>query len=279
MGFKKTETIDVMDAVGSNIRVDTYGWEVKRILPKINEDINDEWISDKTRYACDGLLKQRLDTPYVRENGKLVKTTWTNAFNKIVKRLNTTKSEKIAGIVGDLVDMESMLIFKEFFNKTLNSTNLECRTKKTYLNPNNRMNYIFNSTINGIEECDLILLVGTNPRLEATILNARIRKSYVQNKVEIFSIGNPGDLTYPYKIIGSNTQVLRDIIDGKHEVFEKLKKSKKPIIIIGESALKNESGKYVLESLKNFLLKNNHINEDWNAFKYFNAKCITSRSN
>jgi len=243
--LKKTESVDVMDAVGSNIRIDTYGWEVKRVLPKINEDINDEWISDKTRYACDGLLKQRLDTPYIRENGKLVQASWTKALKKIVEKLNNTKSEEIAGIVGDLVDMESMFIFKEFFNKILNSSNLECRTKKTYLNPKNRMNYIFNSSINGIEQCDLMLLVGTNPRLEATILNARIRKSYVENDIEIFSIGNPGDLTYPYKIIGSNTQVLKDIIDEKHEISDKFKKSKRPIVIIGESALKNHSGKYV----------------------------------
>ena len=263
--LKKTESIDVMDAVGSNIRIDTYGWEVKRILPKINEDINDEWISDKTRYACDGLLKQRLDTPYIRENGKLVQTSWTKALKKIVEKINDTKSEEIAGLVGDLVDMESMFIFKEFFNKILNSSNLECRTKKTYLNPKNRMNYIFNSSINGIEQCDLILLVGTNPRLEATILNARIRKSYVKNDIEIFSIGNPGDLTYPYKIIGSNTQVLKDIIDEKHEISDKFKKSKKPIVIIGESALKNNSGQYVFEGLKNFLTKNNHITNDWNA--------------
>ena len=263
--LKKTESIDVMDAVGSNIRVDTYGWEVKRILPKINEDINDEWISDKTRYACDGLLKQRLDTPHVRENGKLVQTSWINALKKIVEILRDIKSEEIAGIVGDLVDIESMFVFKEFFNKTLNSSNLECRTQKTYLNPNNRMNYIFNSSINGIEECDLMLLIGTNPRLEATILNARIRKAYVRNKIEIFSIGNPGDLTYPYKIIGSDTQVLKDIFDEKHEISEKLKKSKKPIVIIGESALKNESGKYIFENTKNFLLKTNHINHNWNA--------------
>ena len=162
--------------------------------------------------------------------------------------------------------MESMFAFKEFFKKVLNSTNLECRTKKTYLNPKNRMNYIFNSSINGIEECDLMLLVGTNPRLEATILNARIRKSYLQNKLEIFSIGDPGNLTYEYKIIGSDTRIIKDIIDGKHEISERFKNSKKPIIIIGESAIKNESGKYIQESLKNFLLENNYINQDWNAF-------------
>ena len=263
--LKKTESIDVMDAVGSNIRVDTYGWEVKRILPKINEDINDEWISDKTRYACDGLSKQRLDTPYIREKGKLIPTSWSNAIEKIVSKLKNTNSKEIVGIVGDLIDMESMYMFKKFFNNSLNSSNLECRTKKTYLNPSNRMNYIFNSSINGIEESDMILLVGTNPRLEATMLNARIRKSFVKNKIEIFSIGNPGDLTYPYKLLGSDTVILKEIIDGNHEVSEKLKKAKKPIVIIGESALKGEKGEYIFESIKKFLINNNFINNNWNA--------------
>ena len=264
--LKKTESIDVMDAVGSNIRIDTYGWEVKRILPKMNEDINEEWISDKSRYACDGLSKQRLDTPYVREKGKLVQASWNDALKKIVEKIKSTKANEIAGIVGDLVDLESMYVFKDFFIKNLNSKNLECRTKRTYLNPKNRMNYIFNSSIKGIEDSDLILLVGTNPRLEATSLNARIRKSYLQNKVEIFSIGDPGNLTYPYKIIGSDTQILKNLIDGKHELFNKFKKSKKPMVIIGESAIENEPGKYVFESINKFLMENNYINEDWNSF-------------
>ena len=263
--LKKTESIDVMDAVGSNIRVDTYGWQVKRILPKINEDINDEWISDKTRYACDGLLKQRLDVPYVRENGKLIKTTWTKALAKIIKKIKNTEPEKIAGIVGPLMDMESMFIFKKLFNNVLNSKNIECRIKKTYLNPQDRINYIFNSTINGIEDCDLILLIGTNPRLEATMLNARIRKSHLKNKIKIFSIGNPGDLTYPYKIIGSDTQSIKDIVDNNHEISIQFKSSKKPIVIIGESAIKGEAGKFVFESLKNFLINKNFINDEWNA--------------
>jgi len=179
--LKKTETIDVMDAVGSNIRVDTYGWEVKRILPRVNEDINEEWISDKTRYACDGLLKQRLDTPYVRENGKLKKTSWDNAFKILISKLKTINPNEVAGIVGDLADLEMMYSFKYFFEKCIGSTNLECRHDRIYINPNERMNYIFNSSIKGIEESDLILLVGANPRLEATILNTRIRKAYLIN--------------------------------------------------------------------------------------------------
>ena len=263
--LKKTETIDVMDAVGSNIRVDTYGWEVKRVLPRINEDINEEWISDKTRYACDGLMKQRLDVPYIRENGKLVKTSWNQALKLLINKLKSFNPNEIAGAVGDLADLEMVYSFKNFFENNIGSKNLECRQDKIYINPSERMNYIFNSSINGIEESDFILLVGTNPRLEATILNARIRKSYVKNKVKIYSLGNPGDLTYPYKYIGSNTNILKEIVSGKHEISEKIKKSKKPIVIIGESALYGEKGRYVFETIKSFLYKNNFIRKDWNS--------------
>jgi len=263
--LKKTETIDVMDAVGSNIRVDTYGWEVKRILPRVNEDINEEWISDKTRYACDGLLKQRLDTPYIRENGKLKKTTWKKAFNFLVNKIKSFKAEEIAGMVGDLADLEMMYSFKSFFEKSIKSLNYECRQDKSYINPQHRENYIFNSQINGIESSDFILLVGTNPRLEATILNARIRKSYIKNRVKIYSIGDPGDLTYPYKILGSNTSVINEIINNKNEISKIILKSKKPLIIIGESALNGSKGEYIFESLKEYLSKNNFIRKDWNS--------------
>ena len=263
--LKKTETIDVMDAVGSNIRVDTYGWEVKRVLPRINESINEEWISDKTRYACDGLLKQRLDTPYIRENGKLIKTSWLKANNLLINKLKLFKADEVAGLVGDLVDLESIYSFKKFFEKCVESKNLECRYERTYINPKERMNYIFNSSINGIEDSDFILLVGTNPRLEATILNARIRKAYRNNKVKIYSIGDPGELTYPYENIGNNTSVIKEIVSGSHDISNKIKKSTKPIIIIGESALCKNTGQYIFESLKNFLLNNNFIKKDWNA--------------
>jgi len=262
--LKKTETIDVMDAVGSNIRVDTYGWEVKRVLPRVNEGINEEWISDKTRYACDGLLKQRIDTPYIRENGHLIKTSWENAKKKLIKKIKLFRPDEIAGIVGDLADMEMIYIFKHFLN-LIGSNNIECRQDRIYINPDERINYIFNSKINEIESSDFILLVGSNPRLEATILNLRIRKAYTKNNAKIYSIGNPGDLTYPYKIIGSNTNVIRQIASGTHEITERIKKSKRPIIIIGESALYGDSGRYIFETLKKFLSENNLLREDWNA--------------
>ena len=263
--LKKTETIDVMDAVGSNIRVDTYGWEVKRVLPRVNEDINEEWISDKTRYACDGLLKQRLDTPYIRENGRLQKTSWNKAIKLLIDKLKSFNPNEVAGIVGDLADLEMIYSFKSFLEKCIGSSNLECRQDRIYINPFERMNYIFNSSINGIENSDLILLVGANPRLEATILNARIRKAFVHNKLKIYSIGNPGDLTYPFENLGSNTSIIKDIVSDEHKLSEKIKKSKKPIIILGESALHGKAGKYIFETLKNFLLKNNFIRKDWNA--------------
>ena len=270
--LKKTETIDVMDAVGSNIRVDTYGWEVKRILPRINEDINEEWISDKTRYACDGLLKQRLDTPYIRENGKLEKTSWNKALKFLFKKIKSYNPSEVAGIVGDLADLEMIYSFKLFFEKCIGSKNFECRQDRIYINPQQRMNYIFNSTINGIEQSDLILLIGSNPRLEATMLNARIRKAYVENKTKIYSIGDPGDLTYPYKIIGNNTKTIKDFISGSNEISDEFKKSKKPMVIIGESALYGKTGKYVFETIKSFLFNNNFIRDDWNALNIINQQ-------
>ena len=262
--LKKTESIDVLDAVGSNIRVDTYGWEVKRILPRLNEDINEEWISDKTRYSCDGLLKQRLDTPYIKKNNKLIKCSWDEALDVIIKKLNETENSNIAGHMGDLVSLETTLAFKKFF-ELLGSKNLEFREKKFYINSEDKMNYLFNSSINGIEKSDLILLVGCNPRHEATILNARIRKAFKNNKTPIFSVGDPGDQTYEYKIIGDNTQTIKDIIEEKHEFNKVFNTAKKPLIIIGESALELNSGGFIFEELKNFLYQKKLISEKWNA--------------
>jgi len=262
--LKKTESVDVMDAVGSNIRVDTYNWEVKRILPRLNNEINEEWISDKTRYSCDGLLKQRLDVPYIKKNNKLQKSTWDEAINLLVDKINSVQTNEIAGHIGDMINMENALSFKKFF-KTLKSENLEFREKDFYVNTDEKMNYIFNSSIAGIEDADLILLIGTNPRHEASILNARIRKTYVQKKIPIFSIGNPGELTYEYEIIGDSTEDIKKIVNKEHNFSQKLLSAKKPIIIIGESALELKSGGYIFEEFKKFLIKNNLINENWNG--------------
>ena len=273
--LKKTESIDVMDAIGSNIRVDTYGWEVKRILPRINEDINEEWISDKTRHACDGLSNQRLDTPYIKYNGKFEKASWSEVFNIIKSKFKNTDKEKICGLTGDLVNMETLYIFKEFFNKTLGSQNIESRDNYSYLNPEKRENYLFNSSINGIEEADFIFLLGTNPRFEATILNARIRKSYLQNKTKIISLNEVGDLTYPYQSLDGNTETVKKIIEGKHEVSDLIKQAKKPMIIMGQSALKSKSSKYIFESIKQFLDENNKLSNDWNALNVISENAST----
>ena len=273
--LKKTETIDVMDAVGSNIRVDTYGWEVKRILPRINEDINEEWISDKTRYACDGILNQRLDTPYLKSGNEFKKISWGLAYKKIVEKIKEASAEKIAGLTGDLTNMETMFIVKEFFQKTIKSQNLDSRSDNYYVNSNDRRNYIFNTLLNGIEESDLIILVGTNPRYEATILNARIRKSFVNNKTDIYSFGDIGDLTYPYKILDNKTDIIKDIFENKNELSEKIKNSKKPIIILGQSALRLKSGKFIFEEFKRFLISVNKINKDWNSLNILSNHAST----
>jgi len=272
--LKKTESIDVMDAVGSNIRVDTYGWEVKRILPRLNNKINEEWISDKTRYACDGLLKQRLDVPYIKKENKLVKSNWTEAVNVISNKINQTNPEKIAGHIGDMISLENLLAFKKFF-KSIKSPNLEFREKKFYINPDDKINYIFNSSIESIEQSDLILLIGCNPRHEATMVNARIRKIFSQKKIPIFSFGNPGDLTYDYKIVGENTQDIKDFINGENDFNKEFLSYKKPLVILGESILENESGGYIFEEVKEFLFKNELINKDWNSLNILSQNAST----
>ena len=263
--LKKTETIDVMDAVGSNIRVDTYDWEVKRVLPRINEEINEEWISDKTRYACDGLKNQRLDTPFIKNNGNFEEISWQDAYKKIKEKISTTSPDKIVGLTGDMTNMETMFAVKNLFQKTLNSSYLDSRAKHTYINFENRSNYLFNSSIEGIEESDLILLIGTNPRFEATILNSRIRKTYLKNKTEIFSLEDVGDLTYPYKVLENNSKVIDKIIKNEHNLSNKIASAEKPIIILGQSILNSNNGAYIFEELKRYLTSINKIDDNWNA--------------
>ena len=264
--LKKTESIDVMDAIGSNIRVDTYDWEVKRVLPIINEDINEEWISDKTRYACDGLLHQRLDTPFIKYNGKFEKASWEEVYKIIKSKFENTSKEKVCGFVGDLTNMETSYIFKEFFDRTLDTNSYESRSDNRFLDISSRENYLFNTSINGIEEADLILLIGTNPRYEATILNARIRKSYLSNNTKIISLNDLGDLTYPYQSLDGQTQTLKDIFNDNHEISKLIKDAEKPMIVLGESLLNSSSSIYVFNKAKEFLNKNNKITNDWNAF-------------
>ena len=273
--LKKTESIDVMDAVGSNIRIDTYGWEVKRILPLINEDINEEWISDKTRYACDGLLNQRLDTPYIKYNGKFEKASWSEVFKIIKSRIENTPKNKIGGFVGDLTNMETSYIFKEFFDRTIESDYYDFRTSDRFIDDSERENYIFNSSINGIEESDLIFLIGTNPRYEATILNARIRKSFVNNNTKIISLNDIDDLTYPYQSLDGQTQTLKDILENKHEISNVLKNSKKPLIILGESFFDLKSSQNIFYLIKNYINNNFKFDEEWNPLNILSTDAST----
>ena len=273
--LKKTETIDVMDAVGSNIRVDTYDWEVKRVLPIINEDINEEWISDKTRYACDGLLNQRLDTPYVKYNNKLEKASWDEVYKIIKSKIENTSKDKICGFVGDLTNMETTFIFKEFFDRTINTDKYESRSSKNFIDCSVRENYIFNSTINGVEESDFIMLIGTNPRFEATMLNARIRKAYLNNNTKIVSLNDVGDLTYPYQSLDGKTETIKNMIEDKNEISNHIKKSKRPLIILGESFLKVKAANYLFQSLKKFLSENGKLSDDWNPLNILSTNAST----
>ena len=267
--LKKTETIDVMDAVGSNIRVDTYGWEVKRVLPKVNDDINEEWISDKTRYACDGLKNQRLDNPFIKNNGQFQKTSWEDVYSLIKLKINQTTPDKISGFTGDLTNMETQFAAREFFDKILNSNYLESRSENIFVDTSKRENYIFNSSINSIEESDFILLVGTNPRYEATILNSRIRKSYLNNRAEIYSFGDQGDLTYPYKVISESNKALDHFLSGNGDLYNKFKNSSKPMVILGFSFFLGKSAKYFQEKLNSF--QKNYINEEFKDWKIINV--------
>ena len=273
--LKKTESIDVMDAVGSNIRVDTYGWEVKRILPRINEDINEEWVSDKTRFACDGLKNQRLDTPFLREGDKFNKISWNEAYEFLKAKLQNTNEDKIGCFTGDLTNMETAYAAKELFNKVFKSNLIDSRCENYYVNFSEKQNYRFNSNITGVEESDLILFIGCNPRYEATILNSRIRKSYLKSKLPIFSTNDIGDQTYPYNIIDNSTSLIKDIVESRNELAEKIIQSSKPIVIVGQSVLKNKSGKYIFEELKKFLIKNNKINNDWNSLNILSKDAST----
>jgi len=263
--LKKTETIDVMDAVGSNIRVDSRGNAVMRVLPRLNEDINEEWISDKTRYACDGLQRQRLDTPYVRVDGKLKPASWDEAFEAIAKRLEGVPGEKIAALAGDLACTESMVALRELMEK-LGSGNMDCRQDGAKLDASDRSSYLFNTTIAGLEEADLILLVGTNPRWEAPLVNARIRKRYLKGGLKVYNLGAPHDLTYPVEELGNAPALLATIASGKHEVFDAIKAAKRPVIILGMGALARDDGAEILAAAQHLAASTPIVQGDWNGF-------------
>ncbi len=262
----KTETIDVMDALGSAIRVDTRGREVMRVMPRVNEAINEEWISDKSRFIWDGLKTQRLDKPYVRKDGRLQAATWGEAFAAIKAGVASTSGEKIGAIAGDLASVEEMFALKSLL-ASLGSTNIDCRQDGTALDPSlGRASYLFNATIEGIEHADALLIIGSNPRYEASVLNARIRKRWRRGGFPVAVIGEAGELRYEYEYLGSGTDTLSDLASGSHSFIEKLKAAKNPMIIVGQGALSREDGAAVLSSAANLAVSVGAVSGEWNGF-------------
>ncbi len=262
----KTESVDVMDALGSAIRVDTRGREVMRILPRVNEDINEEWISDKSRFIWDGLKTQRLDRPYVRRDGRLQPATWGEAFGAIKAAVAATSADKIGAIAGDLASVEEMYALSELV-KALGSKNLDCRQDGAALDPSlGRATYLFNSTIAGIEQADALLIIGSSPRYEAAVLNARIRKRWRRGGFPIGVIGEGGELRYDYDYLGAGTDTLADLASGKGSFAEKLKAAKNPMIIVGQGALTGANGADVLANAAKVAVDCGVVKDGWNGF-------------
>jgi NADH-quinone oxidoreductase subunit G len=263
----KTETIDVMDALGAHIRIDNRGPAVLRALPRTKEDINEEWLTDKSRYAVDGLGRQRLDTPYVRKNGKLEATSWDEALKVVAGKLNSTAPGKMGVIAGDLCDAETMKAARDLFY-AFGVTNLDCRQDGAKIGPvtqsTPRESWLFNSGIAGIEDADVILLVGTDLRHEASLINARIRKSWLKGNVEIGVIGEPYDLTYDYTHLGVGPKALKDF--KKHDFRRLLANAKKPAILVGSGAINGEDGAAVLREVADLADSVGAVKDGWNGF-------------
>jgi NADH-quinone oxidoreductase subunit G len=243
--LRKTETIDVMDALGSNIRVDMRGREAMRIMPRNHDDVNEEWLSDKSRFVWDGLNTQRLDRPFIRRDGKLVPASWDEAFDLVESKLKG-KGDKTAAIAGDLVCAEGQFALKGLMD-ALESPHVDCRQDGAKIS-GPRGNYLFNASIAGIEEADALLLIGSNPRLEAPVLNARFRKRYLAGNFPIASIGEAVDLTYKAEFIGAGADTLADLLAGKQSFADTLKNAENPMIIVGQGALTRDDGAAVLAS-------------------------------
>ena len=244
--LRHTESIDVMDAQGCNTRVDTRGRAVMRILPRLNEDINEEWLHDKGRHIWDGLGSQRLDRPYVRKNGKLQPASWSDAFAAIAARVKATTPDRMAAIVGDLAAAEEIKALKDMMTR-LGVTNLDCRQDGAKVGGGARPAYLFNTTIAGVDVADALLLIGCNPRVEAPVLNARIRKAWLNGALKIANVGAVADLTYPAEQLGTEVDVLNALADGSHPFAEVLRNAKRPMVIVGGGALARRDGAVVLE--------------------------------
>jgi NADH-quinone oxidoreductase subunit G len=263
--LRKTESIDALDAVGSNIRVDARGAAVLRILPRLNEEVNEEWISDKTRFAVDGLGHRRLDRPYVRIDGKLAAASWGDAFKAIAAGFGRQPGGKIAALAGDLADVEAMFALKELMG-ALGSSNIDCRQDGAKLDPASRASYLFNTTIAGIEEADACLLIGTDPRWEAPLVNARLRKRYMRGGFKVAAIGPTLDLTFPVVQLGLGPEVLDDLAGANHSWGEVLKGAKKPMLILGMGALARPDGAQILAAARRLAEATGMVTAEWNGF-------------
>ncbi|WP_181701868.1 NADH-quinone oxidoreductase subunit NuoG [Chthonobacter albigriseus] len=261
--LSKTESIDVMDAVGSAIRVDARGREVMRVMPRLNEAVNEEWISDKTRFIWDGLKTQRLDRPYVRENGRLRAASWGEAFAAIKAKVAGTSGPRIGAIAGDLATVEEMFALKALA-AALGSANVDGRQDGTKLHPSlGRASYIFNPTIEGIESADAILIVGANPRWEAAVLNARIRKRWRMGKLPVFVIGEPANLAYPTTYLGAGPETLANLEPAARDA---LAAAERPLVIVGQGAVARPDGLAVLSAAAKVAVEVGAVKDGWNGF-------------
>ena len=265
--LRKTESVDAMDAVGASVRIDTRGNEVMRIMPRLNDDVNEEWLSDRSRFACDGLRRQRLDKPYIRNAaGKLAPASWDEALAAVTSKLGGIDGSKIAAIAGDQCDAESMFALKSLM-ESLGSPNLDCRQDGAMLDGNGaRAGYIFNSGFAGIEDADALLIVGSNPRIEAPVVNARIRKRWLRGEFPVAVIGQQADLSYEYDYLGAGPQTLKEIADGKHAFAKVLQKAERPMIIVGMGALARTDGAAVLAAARKIAEDTGVTGGGWNGF-------------
>ncbi|MBV9860121.1 MAG: NADH-quinone oxidoreductase subunit G [Alphaproteobacteria bacterium] len=268
--LRRTESVDVFDAVGSNIRVDSRGAQILRVLPRLNEEINEEWLADKSRFAIDGLVRRRLDRPYVRRDGKLVEAEWREALDLVADRIKATPAERIAAIAGDLCDSESIYALKELLGGR-GATSLDCRQDGARIDPRVRASYLFNTTIAGIEEADLCLLIGTNPRREAPLVNARLRKRFLRGGFKVATIGPAVDLTFPAENLGQGGEALAALAAGTQPWLETLRGAKKPMLVLGQGALARPDGAQVLAAARSLADSYGMERPDWRGFNVLHS--------
>jgi NADH-quinone oxidoreductase subunit G len=261
----KTSSVDVMDALGSAIRVDARGQAVLRVLPRTNDAVNEEWISDKTRYACDGLGRQRLDRPMIRENGKLRPASWNDALGVVADRIRAARPERLGVIAGELQDAESMKAALDLFGG-LGAGSMDCRTDGSPLGAGPRESWLFNSTLEGLEKADAVLLVGANPRMEAAVFNARLRKMWLSGRTHFGLIGRPADLTYDYDHLGSGGETLSRLADSEHAFVKAFRSAQRPAMILGAGALARSDGAAALAAAARVASAFNVVRDGWNGW-------------